>query len=194
MTHRDNDLPHSANFGNVIRRFAMPQSLSNVLVHIVFSTKERRAMLRGRELAVEMHKYLGGISNSLDCPPIIAEEMHKYLGGISNSLDCPPIIAGGTDDHVHLLARQARTIALADWIKELKRGSSIWIKTKGPALELFQWQAGYGAFSVSQSQSERVQRYIAGQEQHHARLSFQDEFRQLLRKHGIEFDERYVWD
>jgi REP element-mobilizing transposase RayT len=151
----------------------MPQSLSNVLVHIVFSTKERRAMLRGRELAVEMH---------------------KYLGGISNSLDCPPIIAGGTDDHVHLLARQARTIALADWIKELKRGASIWIKTKGPALELFQWQAGYGAFSVSQSQAERVQQYIAGQEQHHATLSFQDEFRQLLRKHGIEFDERYVWD
>ena len=121
-------------------------------------------------------------------------EMHKYLGGISNNLDCPPIIVGGTDDHVHLLARQARTIALADWVKELKRGSSIWVKTKGQALESFQWQAGYGAFSVSQSQSARVQRYIAGQEEHHRRLSFQDEFRQLLRKHGIEFDERYVWD
>jgi len=79
-------------------------------------------------------------------------------------------------------------------IKELKRGSSIWAKTKGPAMELFQWQAGYGAFSVSQSQSSRVQRYIAGQEEHHRRSSFQDEFRQLLRKHGIEFDERYVWD
>ena len=151
----------------------MPQSLSNVLVHIVFSTKERRAMLRGAD---------------------IRAEMHKYLGGISNNLDCPPIIVGGTDDHVHLLARQARTIALADWIKELKRGSSIWIKTKGPALEAFQWQAGYGAFSVSQSQSDRVQCYIATQEEHHGRLSFQDEFRELLRKHGIEFDERYVWD
>ena len=112
----------------------MPQSLSNVLVHIVFSTKERRAMLRGEDLRAEMH---------------------KYLGGISNNLDCPPIIVGGTDDHVHLLCAQARTIALADWIKELKRGSSIWIKTKGQALEWFQWQAGYGAFSVSQSQSDR---------------------------------------
>ena len=151
----------------------MPQSLSNVLVHIVFSTKERRAMLRGDDLR---------------------REMYKYLGGISNNLDCPPIIVGGTDDHVHLLARQARTIALADWIKELKRGSSIWIKTKGQALECFQWQAGYGAFSVSQSQSARVQRYVASQEEHHGRLSFQDEFRQLLHKHGLEFDERYVWD
>jgi len=151
----------------------MPQSLSNVLIHIVFSTKERRAMLR---------------------PADLREEMHRYLGGISNKLDCPPVIVGGPDDHVHLLARQSRTISLADWIKELKRGSSIWAKTKGPAMELFQWQAGYGAFSVSQSQSSRVQRYIAGQEEHHRRSSFQDEFRQLLRKHGIEFDERYVWD
>ncbi len=151
----------------------MPQSLANVLVHIVFSSKGRRAMLRG---------------------PDLRAEMHKYLGGISKNLDCPPIIVGGIDDHVHLLARQARAISLADWIKELKRGSSMWVKSKGAAFESFQWQAGYGAFSVSPSQSGRVGRYIAGQEEHHRRLSFQDEFRQLLQKHGIQFDERYVWD
>jgi REP element-mobilizing transposase RayT len=151
----------------------MPQSLSNVLVHITFSTKGRRAILR---------------------PGDLRAEMHKYLGGVSNSLDCPPLIVGGTEDHVHVLARQARTISLADWIKELKRGSSIWAKTKDPALESFQWQAGYGAFSVSQSQLARVQRYIAGQDEHHRKLSFQEEFRELLRRHAVEFDERYVWD
>jgi len=151
----------------------MPQSLSNVLVYMTFSTKQRQPLLRAAELRAEMH---------------------RYLAGISTKLDCPAIIVGGGEDHVHLLARQARTISLADWIKELKRGSSVWAKTKGPVWRSFQWQAGYGAFSVSQSQSNRVERYIAGQEEHHRRVSFQDEFRQLLQKHGIEFDERYVWD
>jgi len=151
----------------------MPQSLSNVLVHLAFSTNGRRALLRPDELRAEMH---------------------KYLGGISNKLDCPPVIVGGCDDHVHLLARQSRTISLANWIKELKRGSSIWIKTKGRGLTSFEWQAGYGAFSVSQSQCSRVQRYIAAQEEHHRRRSFQEEFRELLQKHGIQFDEQYVWD
>jgi putative transposase len=151
----------------------VPQSLSNVLVHITFSTKERRPSLHDADLR---------------------DEMQRYLAGISNHLDCPTIIVGGADDHVHLLARQARTISLADWIKELKRGSSVWIKTKGAAHESFQWQTGYGAFSVSQSQSDRVRQYIAGQDEHHRKTSFQDEFRAFLRRHGIEFDERFVWD
>jgi REP element-mobilizing transposase RayT len=151
----------------------MPQSLANVLVHVVFSTKGRRPLLARDDLR---------------------QETHCYIGGISNQLDCASIIVGGTNDHVHLLARQARTISLADWIKELKRGSSIWIKTRDRTLESFQWQAGYGAFSVSQSQCAAVQRYVEGQQEHHRRLSFQDEFRQLLQKHGVEFDERYVWD
>jgi REP element-mobilizing transposase RayT len=151
----------------------MPQSLANVLVHLVFSTKERRALLQDADLR---------------------NQMHRYLAGISANLDCPAVIVGGADDHVHLLGRQSRTVTLADWVKELKRASSLWAKTKGPQWDLFHWQAGYGAFSVSQSQSGRVQRYIASQEEHHRRLSFQDELRQLLEKHGIEFDERYVWD
>jgi REP element-mobilizing transposase RayT len=151
----------------------MPQSLANILVHLVFSTKGRRAWLQNRDLRVEMH---------------------KYLAGISRNLECPAIIVGGVTDHVHLLANQSRTIALAEWIKELKRASSLWAKEKSPQWELFQWQAGYGAFSVSQSQCARVWEYIDSQEEHHRGLSFQDEFRQLLKKHAVVFDEQYVWD
>jgi len=151
----------------------MPQSLANVLVHAVFSTKQRRPFLRDADLR---------------------GQMHRYLAGISKSLECPAVMVGGTEDHVHLLGRQSRTITLAEWIKELKRASSIWIKTKQASLGDFQWQSGYGAFSVSQSQRPRVQRYIDAQEEHHRRLSFQDEFRRLLEMHGIEYDEQYVWD
>ncbi len=151
----------------------MPQSLANVLVHLVFSTKERRALFQIPELR---------------------DEMHRYLAGISAKLECPAIIVGGATDHVHVLAAQSRTIALADWVKELKRASSLWAKRKRREWSLFQWQAGYGAFSVSQSQKERVKTYIANQEEHHRRLSFQDEFRQMLKRHGIAYDERYVWD
>ncbi len=104
------------------------------------------------------------------------------------------LVVGGTVDYLHVLGRLGRTIALADWIKELKRASSIWVKTKDPSLHGFQWQSGYGAFSVSQSQCPRVQRYIASQEEHHRRFSFQQELCRLLEKHGVEFDERYVWD
>jgi REP element-mobilizing transposase RayT len=151
----------------------MPQSLANVLIHIVFSTKERRALLQNHDLGIEMH---------------------RYLAGVSANLDSPAVIVGGATDHVHLLASQSRTIALAEWVKELKRASSLWAKEKSPQWGLFQWQAGYGAFSVSQSQKRRVEEYIRSQEEHHRQLSFQDEFWQLLNKHGIAFDERYVWD
>jgi REP element-mobilizing transposase RayT len=120
--------------------------------------------------------------------------MHRYLAGISANLECPAIIVGGAIDHVHLLANQSRTIALAEWVKELKRASSLWAKTKSPQWDLFQWQAGYGAFSVSQSQKDRVKEYIRSQVEHHRLLSFQEEFRQILKKHGIAFDEKYVWD
>jgi REP element-mobilizing transposase RayT len=152
---------------------AMPQSLSNILVHIVFSTKNREPFLKEAD---------------------VRDEMHRMLGGISRGLDCPPVRIGGTADHVHLLARQARTISLADWVKELKRASSVWIKEREPLLALFHWQAGYGAFSVSQSQSPRVENYIERQEEHHRTITYQDELRELLRKHEVEFDERYVWD
>jgi putative transposase len=151
----------------------MPQSLANVLLHVVFSTKERRAMLQ---------------------VPHLRDEMHRYLAGISANLDCPAVIVGGSIDHVHLLANQSRKIALADWVKELKRASSLWAKKRDPRWDLFQWQAGYGGFSVSESRKTRVEEYIRSQEEHHRRQSFQDEFRRLLVRHRIEYDERYVWD
>jgi putative transposase len=151
----------------------MPQSLSAVYLHAVFSTKERRRFLRDLSLRIKMH---------------------AFLGGASNSLDCPSIIVGGTDDHIHQLIRLGRTITQADWIKEVKRSSSLWIKQNGPRLVNFAWQAGYGFFSVNPMELDALRQYIATQEEHHRKISFQDEFRMMLKQHGLEWDERYVWD
>jgi len=151
----------------------MPQSLSAVYIHLVFSTKERRPFLRDRETR---------------------EALHAYLGGISKTLDCPPITVGGMEDHVHVLARFGRKITQAEWIKELKRVAHLWLTEQSQAYADFQWQGGYADFSVSPSNLERVKEYITNQEAHHRKLSFQDEIRALLRKHNIEWDERYVWD
>jgi putative transposase len=151
----------------------MPQSLAKILVHSVFSTKERRPFLRDKA---------------------IREELHRYLGGILGNLDCQPIIIGGVEDHVHVLCALSRTSHASEVIKETKRGSSLWIKTRNPDLRDFAWQNGYGVFSIGFSQIEPVRNYIARQEQHHRKMSFQDEFRQLLKRYKIDFDERYVWD
>jgi len=148
----------------------MPQSLSAVYIHLVFSTKEHRPFLR-------------------DAP--IREASHALLGSISGRLDCPPIIVGGTKDHVHLLARFARTITQAEWVKEVKRVLNVALNEQGHFIE---WQGGYASFSVSPSNLEKVKNYIAEQEAHHRRLDFQDELRSLLRKHDVEWDERYLWD
>ena len=150
----------------------MPQSLSAVYIHLVFSTKHRQPFLRDKSLR---------------------EDLHAFLGGTSKTLECPPLIVGGVEDHVHLLARFGRTITQADWVKELKRVSNLWLKEEG-GIAGFAWQAGYSDFSVSQSKLEQVRRYIANQEKHHRKRSFQDEVRALLTRHRIEWDERYVWD
>jgi putative transposase len=151
----------------------MPQSLAAVYLHAVFSTKERHRFLREPSLRIEMH---------------------AYLGGISKRLNCPAIITGGTDDHIHQLIRFSRTITQAEWIKEVKRASSLWIKQRESRLGYFAWQAGYGMFSVSPADLDVVRQYIASQEEHHRKVAFQDEFRFLLKHHGLEWDERYVWD
>lgn len=150
----------------------MPQSLSAVYIHLVFSTKHRLPLLRDDSLR---------------------RDLHSFLGGASKTLGCPPILVGGVEDHVHLLARFGRTITQADWVKELKRVSNLWLKTEGRISD-FEWQGGYADFSVSQSNVEQVRRYIANQEEHHRKLSFQDEVRALLTKHQMEWDERYIWD
>ena len=151
----------------------MPQSLAKILVHTVFSTKDRRPFLRGKSLR---------------------DELHRYMGGILTNHDCQPISIGGVEDHVHILSMLSRTCEAAEMVKEVKRSSSLWLKTKNPDLSDFAWQNGYGIFSIGQSQVETVQDYIAGQEEHHRKVSFQDELREFLRRYEIEFDERYVWD
>ncbi len=150
----------------------MPQSLSAVYIHLVFSTKHRLPLLRDESLRTDLH---------------------SFLGGTSKTLECPPIQVGGVEDHVHLLARFGRTITQAEWVKELKRVSSLWLKEEC-ALADFAWQGGYADFSVSQSNVEQVKHYIATQREHHRKLSFQDEVRGLLTKHRIDCDERYIWE
>ena len=122
------------------------------------------------------------------------DALHAYLGGVSKQLDCPSILVGGVEDHVHLLCRFARTITQAEWVKELKRVSNGWLKEQGREYADFEWQGGYADFSVSQSNLESVKQYIANQEEHHRKVNFQDELRELLRKHQQEWDERHVWD
>ncbi|MBA4146863.1 MAG: transposase [Verrucomicrobia bacterium] len=151
----------------------MPQSLSAVYIHLVFSTKDRRPFLRDQTLR---------------------HEAHSYLAEVSNRLDCPALLVGGVEDHVHILARFGRTITQAEWVKELKRASNEWIKGRGCDYADFQWQGGYSDFSVSQSNLEQVFKYIANQEEHHRKVSFQDELRVLLTKHETKWDEKYVWD
>ncbi len=151
----------------------MPQSLSNILVHIVFSTKDRVPFLSDA---------------------ILRSEMHAVIGGTSKSLKWPSIVVGGVEDHIHLLAQQARTIALSDWVKELKRVTAMWAKNRSSEFREFAWQAGYGAFSVSRSQAPSVSKYIQNQESHHQAKDFKTEFREFLERHNVEYDERYVWD
>lgn len=152
---------------------AIPQSLSAVYIHLVFSTKDRRPFLRDKAMR---------------------DALHSYLGGVSKQLDCPPILVGGVEDHVHLLARFGRTITQAECVKELKRVSNLWLKEREGSFADFEWQGGYADFSVSQSKLPDVREYIADQEEHHRKVGFQDELRALLRKHEIDWDEKYVWD
>jgi REP element-mobilizing transposase RayT len=151
----------------------MPQSLAKIIVHTVFSTKGRRPFLEDLELR---------------------EELHRYMGGILANLECQPLIIGGVAGHVHLLSTLSRTCEAAEMVKEVKRGSSVWLKTQRADLADFSWQNGYGVFSIGQSQVPTVRRYINGQEEHHRTVSFQDEYRSFLTRYEIEFDERYVWD
>jgi len=151
----------------------MPQSLSKIIVHTVFSTKDRRPFLSHKSLR---------------------DELHRYIGGILTNLDCQPLIVGSVVDHVHILSTLARTCEPAEMVKEVKRGSSLWLKTKSPDLHDFTWQNGYGIFSIGFSQVEEARKYIAGHEEHHRQISFQDEVRSFLKRDDVEFNERYVWD
>ena len=151
----------------------MAQSLANVLLHVIFSTKNRTPFLRDFNLQ---------------------KDMHAYLTGAFKNLDSPALSVVGAMDHVHVLCQLSRKISIADLVKEAKMESSKWAKTGDRAVASFKWQNGYAVFSVSQSNVAHVRRYIANQEEHHRKKTFQDELRTFLRRHEIEFDERYVWD
>jgi putative transposase len=149
----------------------MPQSLVKILVHIVFSTKDRIQMIT----------------------PEIEPQLFGYIGGIIKNNAGRMIIAGGTADHIHLLVSLGR-IGVAELIGDIKRDSSVWIKEQDKRFSDFYWQRGYGAFSIGQSQVAAVSRYIRNQKEHHKQQTFQDEFRELCLKYEVEFDERYCWD
>jgi REP-associated tyrosine transposase len=149
----------------------MPQSLSRLLVHLVFSTKNRIPFLQS---------------------PQLRSEVQAYLTATLRGVDCEPMQVGGVADHVHLLFGLSRTISLAELVKDLKTSSTKMMREKGHLA--FSWQAGYGAFSVSESNKAVVIAYIVSQELHHRKMTFQEEIRALLTKHSMRFDERYIWD
>jgi REP element-mobilizing transposase RayT len=150
----------------------MPQSLASILVHLVFSTKNREPFITSE----------------------IESELHPYMATIFREHDSPSLIIDGTGDHVHSLIALGRTITVADLVEEVKTGSSKWIKTKGRGFINFHWQKGYGAFSIGQSNVDQLKRYIRNQKQHHRRATFQEEYRKFLERYLVKFDERYVWD
>ena len=151
----------------------MPQSLARVVLHVVFSTKHRAPFLKDLE---------------------VRTRLHAYMAGVLQHIGCEPILINGVEDHVHILCNLSRTVTIAKLVEEVKTEPSKWLKQQSPACADFHWQGGYSSFSVSQSNVDAVRAYIAGQEEHHRKMSFQDELRVLCRKHGVEIDERYVWD
>ncbi|MCX5661039.1 MAG: IS200/IS605 family transposase [Planctomycetota bacterium] len=150
----------------------MPQSLAQILVHLVFSTKNREGVL------VDAHH----------------QALHAYIGGIVDAQKGSLLRAGSVADHIHLLLVHPRTIAPANLVQEIKTGSSVWLKEQDDRYAEFHWQTGYGMFSVSPTHRSAVESYLDNQAEHHREVTFQEEFRRILIKNGVEFDERYVWD
>ena len=150
----------------------MSQSLSQLYVHLVFSTKDRVPVIH----------------------PEISTRLHDYLAGIFDQIDSHALKIGSSIDHVHSLFSLSKNPALCKAVEHVKTGSSKWLKTLAPRFHDFPWQAGYGGFSVSQSEVQRVIKYIANQAEHHRKRTFQDEYRRFLQKYQVRYDERYVWD
>jgi putative transposase len=150
----------------------MPQSLSQLYVHLVFSTKHREPLLL----------------------PQVRRQIHACLAAVLNNHGSPALKVGGTSNHVHALFRLSKNLSLAAIVEEVKTSSSKWVKTQGRAWASFHWQSGYGGISVSPADVKEVTEYVAQQEEHHRAATFQEEYRRLLESYGIEYEERYVWD
>jgi putative transposase len=150
----------------------MPQSLSSILVHLIFATKGREPFIT----------------------PAVERELHAYLSAVFRERSSPALAVNGTANHAHVLFALSRKITVADLVEEAKKRSSKWIKTRGLEFRNFHWQTGYGAFSVGQSSVVALERYIAGQKEHHRGKTFEEEYRASPQKYGVEYDENYVWD
>ncbi len=150
----------------------MPQSLSQLYAHLIFSTKDRFPFLKDD----------------------IRGRVHGYLATVVRDMGSPFVVVGGVDDHVHILFDMGRIHAAKDFVEQIKRETSKFVKTLRPNLDQFYWQNGYGIFSVSPTHRESVVLYIKNQEEHHRKKTFQEEYRYFLNRYGIEFDEQYVWD
>jgi REP-associated tyrosine transposase len=150
----------------------MSQSLSQIYLHAVFGTK---------------HRY-PWITSSIE------EDVYRYISGICKGLKCPVHKIGGMEDHIHILFELSKTESPMDVVKKIKANSSKWIKKKHPTCEKFSWQKGYGVYSVGQSTYKSVSRYIENQKEHHKKISFQDEFENMLKAAGLSFDPKYLWD
>ena len=150
----------------------MPQSLARLHIHLIFSTKHRERLITDD----------------------FRDRLHAYKATVLQNMGCHPVLINSVEDHVHILFDLARTVTISAAVEEVKKSSSKWIKTQGASFAHFAWQAGYGAFAVSASNVPTVCDYIAKQREHHREKTFQDEYRAFLVRHGIDFDERYVWD
>jgi len=150
----------------------MGQSLAQVYLHLIFSTKKRYPFIT-EEIESELFAYIGGVI-----------KQHKGI----------PFCINGTSDHIHILCSCPRTITLLDFLREIKSGSSRWIKTKGICYKKFAWQDGYGAFSVSSSKKDIVEKYILNQKKHHDSTSFQKELVSFFEEYNVEYDEKYLWE
>jgi putative transposase len=149
----------------------MPQSLSNILVHIIFSTKLSKPFIA----------------------QAIKKELYSYMTSILKDCACSPIIIGGMEDHVHVLCKLSKTRSMSSVVEDVKKKSSKWIKNKGVECKDFYWQNGYGAFSIGKSQVNTLKEYIQTQEDHHRKKSFKEEFLEILNRYGVEYEERYLW-
>ena len=150
----------------------MPQSLARLHIHLVFSTKNREPLIADP----------------------VRDSLHRYMATVLQNLGCAPVLINSVEDHTHLLFDLARTVSISQVVEDVKKSSSKWIKTQGPEFAGFAWQAGYGAFAVSESNVETVRAYIANQREHHRTKTFQEEYRAFLERHNVAFDERYAWD
>ena len=150
----------------------MPQSLAQIYIHLIFSTKNRAPLLH----------------------PGVRDDLQGYFTGVLRNLQSPCITVRCVWDHVHLLYLQSKNLVPFDVVEEIKKATSKWLKQQGADFRQFHWQRGYGMFSVSASKTKVVTQYIHNQERRHRKKTFQEEFREFLKEYGVKYDERYVWD